>query len=268
MKRIVAVVAAGLCACLVQAELFWISYDASCGLYPEEVGWGRIAHGGGAVRSLADGILTLDSTADSMICDGYGIYRPTTPGPGETFVCEWRMCLAQHSGFGESLVSMRADDGGGVNFRYWMGHLQSEQGWTVPIAPDIFHTYRLESTDMYTYLLWLDGVYMGSDAFDRPGPPVPYAAFGDCTYGTTPQSSLTQWEYFRFGVVPEPNSLALVLALTTCACVARRGKQLLVPGECARRLRRAPAASPHRFRLCASLSNPATGHQSVTILQF
>ena len=39
MKRIVAVVAAGLCACLVQAELFWISYDASCGLYPEEVGW-------------------------------------------------------------------------------------------------------------------------------------------------------------------------------------------------------------------------------------
>ena len=220
MKRIVAVVAAGLCACLVQAELFWISYDASCGLYPEEVGWTRTTHGGGAVRSLADGILTLDSTADSMICDGYGIYRPTTPGPGETFVCEWRMCLAQHSGFGESLVSMCADDGGGVAFRYWMDYLQSyHDGWTVPITPGVFHTYRLESTDMYTYSLWIDGAFVRTGQFDRPGPPTPYAAFGDCGYGGG-VLSLTQWDYFRFGVVPEPGAIGLALA--ACACVARR----------------------------------------------
>jgi len=217
MKRIVAVVAAGLCACLVQAELFWISYDASCGLYPEEVGWTRTTHGGGAVRSLADGILTLDSTASSMINDSYRMERPTTPGPGETFVCEWRMCLAEHSGFGESLMSMRADDGAGAQFRYWMDHVQSEDGWSVPITPGVFHTYRLESVDMYAFSLWIDDAFVRTGDFDRPGPPVPYAAFGDGSYGAS--RSITQWQYFRFGIVPEPGGL--MLALVACAYGAR-----------------------------------------------
>jgi hypothetical protein len=222
MKHILALLAAGLCACLVQAEPFWISYDAACGQFPEEVGWTRHTHDGGAVRSLSDGVLTLDSTASSMICDYYEMDHPITPGPGEMFVSEWRVRVVQQSGFWEALACAQADDGGVVVLGYSADHVKSwYEDWSVPIAPGIFHTYRLESTSMYDYSIWIDGSYVHDGVFDRPGPPIPFVVFGDGSYGTTPSVSLTQWDYFAFGVVPEPSSLMLLLALPACACVAR-----------------------------------------------
>jgi hypothetical protein len=223
MKRIVTIVAAGLCACVVQAEPFWISYDAACGQFPEEVGWTRHTHEGGAVRSLADGVLTLDSTASSMICDYYEMDHAITPEPGETFVAEWRVCVSQQSGFWEALTCLRADDGGVVLFGYTQDHMRSwYETWSVPFDPTVFHTYRVESGDMYNYSLWIDDAHVHDGVFDRPGPPIPWVLFGDVSYGTTPCVSLTEWNYFGFGVVPEPSSLMLALALLAGACVARR----------------------------------------------
>ncbi len=202
MRLTIALLAAGLCACLAPAEPYWVSYDADDGRFPEEVGWTRHTHGGGAVRSLADGILTLDSTASSMICDYYEMDHPTTPGPGETFVAEWRVRVAQHSGFWEALTYVRGDAGDDVLLGYTMDHLRSwDEGWSVPIAPGLFHTYRLESADLHAYSLWIDSAYVRSGVFEGPGAPIPWALFGDISYGTTPCVSLTEWDFFSFGVV-------------------------------------------------------------------
>jgi hypothetical protein len=177
-----------------QAEQFWVSYDAACGQFPEQCGWTRTTHGGGAARSLADGILTLDSTASSMICDYYRIDRPITPGPGETFVAEWRMRVALQSGCWESLMCAEADDGGDIVLEYGMDGMGSLwEGWSVPIVPGAFHAYRLESASMYDYSLWIDGVHVRDGVFDRPGPPIPFVVFGDGSYGTAPSVSLTEW---------------------------------------------------------------------------
>ncbi len=220
MERSLAILAAGACACLVQAEQFLIEYSAASGLYPEVCGWTRSTHGGGAVRSIADGILTLDSTGSSMICDFYRVDRPITPGPGETFVAEWRVRVAQHSGYWEGLASARADDGGEVAFGYDTDRVFGYwEGWYVPVAPSVFHTYRLESASMYDYSLWINGTYAHGGVFVRPGAPNPTVWFGDGTYGAG-TLSLTQWDYFRFGIAPEPGGIALALA--ACACVARR----------------------------------------------
>jgi hypothetical protein len=232
MKRIVVVLAAGLCACLVQAEPFLIEYSAASGLYPEESGWTRHTHGGGAARSLSDGVLTLDSTASSMICDYYRIDRPITPDPGETFVAEWRVCVAHQSGYWKALAGAVADDGAAVLFDYKEDYVRSfYDGWSVPIAPGVFHTYRLESTSMYDFSLYIDDSYARSGVFDRPGPPVPFAWFGDGSYGGD-TLTLTEWDYFRFGVVPEPSGMALVLGVCTYVACRRGREQVLFKGEC------------------------------------
>jgi hypothetical protein len=201
------------------AEQFWIEYDASCGQFPEECGWTRTTHGGGAVRSLADGVLTLDSMASPLISDYYKIERPITPGPGEMFVATWRMCVAQESGFWEWLAAVKADDGYLVMLAYKTDQMWSlDEQWYYPIAPGAFHTYRLESADLDTYSLWIDECCVHTGVFGGPFEPIPHVDFGDLGYGSN-TLSLTQWSYWGFGIVPEPGAMALLLA---CACLGFR----------------------------------------------
>ncbi|HOO16553.1 MAG: hypothetical protein KBH81_04280 [Phycisphaerae bacterium] len=89
--RIVALLASLMLVAGAAGEQFWIEYDASCGLFPEECGWNRLAMEGGAERSLDDGLLTLDSLAGLGVIDCYGIGRPISLAPGESFVMQWRL---------------------------------------------------------------------------------------------------------------------------------------------------------------------------------
>lgn len=217
--RFVAVLILSSLGVSARAEQFWVEYDASCGFFPEECGWMRTTHGGGAVRSLADGILTLDSTADPMICDYYKIERPITPGPGEMFVATWRLCVAQESGYWEWLAGIKSDDGYRVSFSYKTDQIRNlDEGWYHSIAPGVFHTYRLQSDDLDTYSLWIDDVCVHTGVFNGPFEPIPYVDFGDLSYGSN-TLSLTQWSYWGFGVVPEPGSILLLLA---GVCIAPR----------------------------------------------
>ena len=77
------------------AEPYWITYEGND--YPENVGWERVwgnwdgpYQGDGAVRTLEDGVLTLDTLYDDGVVDFYKIERPGAidPGPGELFVME------------------------------------------------------------------------------------------------------------------------------------------------------------------------------------
>jgi hypothetical protein len=118
MKRILAVLAAGLWACLVQAEQFWCTYDASCGQYPEDVGWDRLTHAGGDERSFQDGSLVLDGLSSPYLVDDYGIQRPIELAADETLVMEWRLRVDEVVGVADPVMDVWSEGHGSVTLWY------------------------------------------------------------------------------------------------------------------------------------------------------
>lgn len=76
-------------------------------------------------------------------------------------------------------------------------------GWTVPVAAGETHTYHLESGDMVTYSLWIDGSYVRDGAWQGYAVQS-FAYFGDASYGSFAAArSLMERDYFRFGAVAQ-----------------------------------------------------------------
>jgi hypothetical protein len=200
-----------------RSEQFWCEYDPSWGLYPEECGWDRLAIGGGAQRSLDGGVLTLDSSASPSVIDCYGISRPIELGPGESFVVEWRLRVNEVHGAAHPPVKPNvhvAFDGYGMgNFAYSERSLYCwfEDTW-ISFEPYVFHDYSLTTSDLLTYTLGIDGtvVYAGLLATPCYGSGVDW---GDEVTGAT---SVSDWDYVRFGVVPEPPGALSIIS----ACIA------------------------------------------------
>ncbi len=87
----------------------------------------------------------------------------------------------------------------------------------VEFKPGAFHEFELRSADMRGYELYADGAFAVEGVFFESlfGPGI---WWGDFVRGS---SSLAAWDYFRFGVVPEPGA---VMRLLTCAACSR-GKE-------------------------------------------
>jgi hypothetical protein len=147
-----------------------------------------------------------------MICDYYKLERQMDPEPGETFVAEWRVRIAEANRSMEAGVWIARDDPPGyvmaeyMEDELWIGR----EHWSYTIEPYVFHTYRMESTDMVDYSLWIDDVLVHDGEFYTPTSADSFFAFGDFSYGGA-ITSVTEWDYVRFGVVPEPTSLVPVL---------------------------------------------------------
>lgn len=210
------------------AEPYWIAYEADD--FPENVGWRRIfgdENGpgqGGAERSLEDGVFILDTRRDHMIYDYYKIQREMDPDPGETFVAEWRLRVVEANRSFEATVEVARDDPPGrVRFEYMEDLIcNSPEHWIYPIEPYVFHTYRLESRDMVAYSLCIDGEHVHDGFFDTPVNAHSFFVFGDPGYGGA-VTSLSEWDYVRFGVVPEPTCLMMfVLSLALLVKRPRR----------------------------------------------
>ncbi len=152
------------------AEPFWVEYNASSGLFPEEVGWERLVMGGGAQRSLEDGLLTLDGLASSDIVDDYGMLRPIDLSPGQSFVMEWRLRVDEVHGSSNPLVGVWFDEGRGrVSLKYSESAIYSLlEGVWIDFEPYVFHEYSLVSSDMLTYTLHIDGSVAYSGNFVSP----------------------------------------------------------------------------------------------------
>lgn len=191
------------------AEPFWVEYDASCGQFPEQVGWDRLAMGGGARRSLDGGVLTLDGLASTMIVDDYGMLHPIDLGPGESFVMHWRLRVDEVDGFADPGVAAFSEGFGRVSLLYSESSIYSilEVAWIADFEPHVFHDYSLVSADLLTYTLSIDSavVYTGQMVSPSHNPGIDW---GDEWEGG---SSRSDWDYVGFGVVPEP-SMALLLA--------------------------------------------------------
>jgi hypothetical protein len=200
-----------------RADLFWIEYDASCGQFPEEVGWDRLVMSGGDQRSLDGGVLTLDSSAGLGVIDCYGISHPVDLGVGESFLVEWRLRVdevvgAAHPPF-KPAITVGFDGYGGVTFAYAEGSLYSvlESTW-IDFDPNVFHDYSLTTSDLLNYTLSIDGSVAHTGRLETPCY-VNAVGWGDKATGAT---SVSEWEYVRFGVIPEPSGALLIIS----ACLA------------------------------------------------
>ena len=223
---------------------WWVAYEADDGRLPEEVGpwkrnWGNWQgqyQGPGAYRTIKDGILTYDSLYDKGVFDFSYIKRPGAmdPGPREFFLAEWRVNVLRVTDQGDPSTTIASDDAWVVGF--WFGEdrvFSIFEGYLqIPITAHVMHSYRLVSSDMRQYQLYIDGLLARAGGFSkRVGPS--QVGWGDGTQGS---GSLHEWDYYRVGVVPEARTAASFLL--TVALMGGRGAG---PG-------RTVASSARRFK--------------------
>jgi hypothetical protein len=189
------------------ADQYWVTYEGND--FPENEGWERYAYAGGAERYLQEGCLVLDGRASIDISDFYRQPLPADPGPGEVFLAQWRMRVDEVSGFFDPGVAVGSYGHGAVVLCYQQNRIYSLlEGVFIDFAPGVFHEYSLVSVDMLSYALYIDGALGRTGLFVGPMSQS-QVDWGDYTQGA---SSLSDWDFFRFGVVPEPTT-GLLFAL-------------------------------------------------------
>ena len=206
---------------IATADQYWVAWEGND--FPENEGWQRIVNGPQpAERTLADGIMTMDGLADRQIDDYYRMERPLDPEPGETFVMQWRLRVQQVVAsplypFDPGL-SLFSDEDWALAFHLGVDQVSLfHEDIRIPYVPEAFHTFDVRSADMRTYQLSIDGVHAHSGVFWEPTFRSSRIEWGDYARGA---ASRAEWDYFRFGVVPEPRSGTLLVALLVVACAS------------------------------------------------
>ena len=77
---------------------------------------------------------------------------------------------------------------------------------------------------MTNYALFIDGRLARSGAWDPESSNESFVAFGDASYGGGVLSR-AEWDYARFGVVPEVGSAHCAICVFSCLLVLRRKMQ-------------------------------------------
>ena len=185
------------------ADYWWISYEAEPAHgYPEECGWQRIVHGGGAERYFEEGALVIDSPSTS-VCDSYYQYMPGLPQGQDTFRAEWRLRVDDVI-YEDPGIAVSFSAGGAVILIYAIDQIYSECEcqYVAEFAPGVYHEYALTSSDMLTYALFIDGAlaYVGELVVF---PHSSWVQWGDLATGAG-AASVSTWDYARFGVLPAP----------------------------------------------------------------
>ena len=194
LVMVASVLAAGSTA---RAELVWRVWEGN--RFPEQELWQRYTRGGGAERTLADGLMTLDGMASGAIVDEYRWDTPFTLAPGQYLRGEWRFRIEDAAGpIGDPGFIVDAGVHGLVILTYTEDSISSLfEGWIANFAPGVFHKYTLTSWDLSTYQLRVDGQVVHTGGFggssDQPG-----VCWGDLVEGG---ASLSEWDWVRFGVV-------------------------------------------------------------------
>jgi len=211
------------CVSLACAEEYWIAYEGND--FPENEGWTRIWNGPPATRWIEDGTLVIDSRPVFSTAEWYEWYPSvTTPQPGEYFVTQWGLKIDDVIGGSRSLtVGVFGEDRWAVGFDLDESTIRSafEPGVSAQFEPGEFHDFELRSADMRAYELFIDGslAIEGSFWLSLMSSVVNW---GD---GATSSASFSRWDYFRFGIVPEPDTgimVSVTLAAWLILCRGRR----------------------------------------------
>ncbi|MGE0482172.1 MAG: hypothetical protein AB7Q17_17060 [Phycisphaerae bacterium] len=218
MKRLLIAIllVGGLWPARARAAPYWVAWEGND--YPENEGWERRMNGvGPAVRTLHDGLMTMDGLADLQIDDYYRMERPLNPETGEEFVMQWRVRVNEIIGHPLALydpgVAVWSDDDWAVLFILGTDFIRSfHEDLNIPVQPGAFHAFEFRSSDMRSYQLFVDGSLIHVGSFWEPDFDRSRVHWGDMTRGS---ASSSDWDYFRFGVVPEPGT---GLCFLTCLC--------------------------------------------------
>jgi len=208
LPALVCMFAAGSVA---RGALFWRTWEGA--KYPEQELWQRYTRGGGAERTLSDGMLTLDGMASGAIVDEYYWNTQFILGPAQYLRLDWRLRVDEVAGYADPGVAVAAGDYGDVFLVYQENRLLSlSEGVWINFAPGVFHKYSLTSKDLVAYDLRIDGQLVRTGYFSPPSSQS-LVAWGDTGEGS---SSLSVWDYVRFGVVAgySPGSEAHVWRLS------------------------------------------------------
>ena len=211
MQRILIPCLMAVAAEFAVGDEYWIPYEGND--FPENEGWVRHASEPPAKRWLEGGSLFIDSRADVGITESYAMMRKDglNPEPGETFIMRWRLKIDEVVGFADPGVAVLSDDKYALIFIFSEDRVWSafEANVYADFEPDVFHRFELHSENMRAYELFIDDQLAIEGVFHETfsGPSV---GFGDIVRGG---ASLAQWDYFRFGVVPEPTSGTMLLLL-------------------------------------------------------
>ena len=208
MRRfLITAVASIVLAGSATGDTYWIEYNAASGVFPEEDGSGWIRHkfDGGDERSFDNGCLVMDGMTIPGVCDWYempmnGALDPE--GPGEMFVCQWRIRVDSLFGYYDPCVGIASDDSWLAGFSLSQDAIFSafESGVSAPFEPNVPHTFELRSYDMRTYVLSIDAIeVIEGNLWESLS--TSFVNWGDGTY---PDGSLARWAFFRFGVVHAP----------------------------------------------------------------
>ncbi|MBI5866501.1 MAG: hypothetical protein HZB38_18690 [Planctomycetes bacterium] len=203
-----------LAAAAAHADQYWVAYEGND--FPENQGWERHYYAPQpSIRTIVDGSLRLDSRDNFQTYDFYEIDRQINPGSGELFISEWRVRTLENDGIlGDPGIVIAPDQEGTLALQFFPDHVVSRrEGWSYPISSGSFHNYRLESSDMVAYALWIDGALAISGQWDLNSVNRSLFNFGDGIQGVR---SLSEWDYVRFGVIPEPESAVLVGCVAGC----------------------------------------------------
>ena len=226
MSRMSLLIAVVVLPCASGAP-YWVSWEGDD--YPENEGWERIhwRDDAQAVRTRQNGVMTLDGLASIEIIDSYRIERETfDPELGETFVVQWGVRVREVLFLNENFPydpgwGMRSDEGWAASFV--MGVDEIHNLYTqldASFAPGLLLNWEFRSEDMRTYDLYLNNEVVSTGNFIPTSSTRPRIAWGDFVAGT---ASLSDWDYFRFGVVPEPSTAWLLLSVVGLAH-ARKGR--------------------------------------------
>ena len=209
-----------------RASPYWIEYEPAGGHFPEEEGWYRFTGYGGDQRAIEDGWLVMDGLADPRIYDYAltGTDGGLDPGAGELFIAQWKLRVDEAGYYYDPGVGIFSDEKWAVGFVLNETTIYSafETDVSASFEPGVPHTFAFQSSDMRAYVLSIDGTpaINGSFWLSLTGPAI---AWGDMVQGGF---SLARWDYFRFGVVPEGNSLvmggSIVTLLPLCRARTRR----------------------------------------------
>jgi hypothetical protein len=183
-------------ASAARGDLFWKTWEGNH--YPEQEFWQRYTRGGGAQRTLGDGLMTLDGMASGAIVDEYLWFQPVVLDPMEYLRVDWRVRIDDEAGpLGDAGIVLDVGNQS-VALTYTENAIYSEfEGWIGTFAPGVFHTYSLTSRNLSGYDLRVDGQLVFTGCLvalpDDSG-----LCWGDLCEGDASRST---WDYVRWGVL-------------------------------------------------------------------
>ncbi len=207
LRRVTTIVTGLLVVGAARASPYWVSWDDG---WPEDQGWTHSVFGPPAVRWLEDGVLHIDTTAEFGSRDQY-YQNPETliPGPGESFVLQWRTRVDESIPAADPGLRVETEDNYTISLQMSTTKIESnyESGRFAEFAPGVFHDFELDSADMRGYSLYIDGQLAMQGVFSKslfPGSVVAWGNFAGCKI-------IAEWDSVAYGIVPEPPSALCVV---------------------------------------------------------